>query len=361
MRSFLRPEASVRNPIDLAASVEPEEFRRCLQLLMRSDEVDSVIVIYVPRTSGSAPAILKAVRETAAAEAPKALVTVCMQCEGIAGGLEWPCVPNYLFPEAAAKALARATRYGQWRKMPEGQNRDFPDVRVDVARGIVERALTRLGEQGGWLAPAEAYGVLAAFGFPLPRWDIARTANDAIAAARRLDGPVALKAISPSTLHKSDRGGVALDLEGDAEVREAFDRVTSQFADAQGALVQEYVPGGHEGLVGVTRDAAFGPLIAFGVGGVRAELIGDAALGMHPLTDRDAAEMIGELRSAPALDGYRGAPAADKLAIKELLTRVSALVGALPQIAEMDLNPVKLLAPGRGARVVDCRIRVVQG
>jgi acyl-CoA synthetase (NDP forming) len=151
---------------------------------------------------------------------------------------------------------------------------------------------------------------------------------------------------------------VALDLEGDAAVRDAFERVIAPFADAQGAFVQEFIPGGHEAIVGVTRDPAFGPLIAFGVGGVHAELIGDAALGMHTLTDRDAAEMIGQLRSAAALDGYRGAPAADKLAIKELLLRVSALVGALPQIAELDLNPVKVLEPGRGARIVDCRIRV---
>jgi acyl-CoA synthetase (NDP forming) len=173
-------------------------------------------------------------------------------------------------------------------------------------------------------------------------------------------GPVALKAISPSILHKSDRGGVALNLAEDAAVSQAFDRVTAPFADAQGALVQQYVPGGHEALVGMTRDPAFGPLVAFGAGGVQAELIGDVTLRMHPLTDRDAGEMIREIRSARLLDGYRGAPAADKLALKDLLLQVSALVSALPEIAELDLNPVKLLAPGEGLRVVDCRIRVAR-
>ena len=147
---------------------------------------------------------------------------------------------------------------------------------------------------------------------------------------------------------------------GDEAVREAFARVTAPFADAQGALVQQYLPHGHEALVGVTRDPQFGPLIAFGLGGVQAELIGDVTLRMHPLTDRDAAEMICEIRSAKLLDGYRNAPPADKAALEELLLRVSTLAGALPEVVELDLNPVKLLAPGQGACVVDCRIRVAR-
>lgn len=359
LRSFLRPEASVRNPIDLIASVEPEEYRRSLQLLLHSDEIDAVIVIYVPRTSGSGPAILQAIRETAAAEPPKTLLTAFMETDeppGEDGGAQRS--PNYLFPEAAARALARAAHYGQWLETPPGKKRDFPDIRPDAARRIVDLAIARLGQRGGWLEPAEAYGLLAAFGLPVAGWRVVQTSTEAIAAARTLGGPVAIKVISPTALHKSERGGVELNLEGDAAVRDAFGRVMAPFADAQGALVQQYVPGGHEALVGVTRDLSFGPLIAFGLGGVGAELIGDVTLRMHPLTDRDAAEMIGEIRSARLLDGYRNAPAADKPALEELLLRVSTLLDAVPEIAELDLNPVKLLAPGRGVRVVDCRIRV---
>lgn len=360
MRRSLRPEATVRNPIDLVASVDPDEYRCCLQRLLRSDEIDAVIVIYVPRSSGCGPAILQAVRETAAAEPPKTLLTVFMQTDGLAGnsveGGRTP--PNYLFPEAAARALARAAHYGQWLQTPAGRKREFHDLRPDAARQTIERAFTRLGERGGWLDPAEAYGVLSAFGLPLAGWRIARTADEAIAAARALAGPVAVKVISPSAVHKSERGGVELNLEGDAAVRDAFQRVTAPFADAQGALVQQYVACGHEALVGVTRDPRFGPLIAFGLGGVQAELLGDLTLRMHPLTDRDAAEMIGQIRSARLLDGYRNARGADKAAIEESLLRVSALVGALPEVVELDLNPVKLLPPGQGARIVDCRIRI---
>lgn len=357
LRGFLRPEVGVRNPIDLIASVDPDEFHRSMQLLLRSEEIDAVIVIYVPRTSGSGPAVLRAVRDAAAAEPRKTLLTAFMETGQPAGEADAARdAPNFFFPEAAARALAHAVRYGEWLERPPGKHRDFFDVRLDVARRIVERAVTRLGPSGGWLEPAEAYELLAAFGVPLAGWRVVRTPTEAIAAARTLGGPVAVKVIAPSVLHKSEHGGVELNLAGDAAVRDAYVRVTAPFADAQGALIQQYAPDGREALVGVTRDPSFGPLIAFGLGGVEAELIGDVTLRMHPLTDRDAAEMIGEIRSARLLDGYRNAPAADKPAIEELLLRVSALVDAVPEIAELDLNPVKLLALGQGLRAVDCRV-----
>ncbi|HVX61163.1 MAG TPA: acetate--CoA ligase family protein [Pirellulales bacterium] len=362
LRGIAGPVASVRNPIDLIAAVDPHEYRRCLQHLLRSDEIDSVIVIYVPRTTGSGPAILQAVRETAAVEPTKTVLTVFMQTDGLEDrptkGHVAP--PNFLFPEAAARALSKAVHYGQWLQTPAGRAPAFDDVQVEAASQIIERAFARLGKHGGWLEPGEALGVLSAFGLPLAAWKVARTAEEAIAAARTLDGPVAVKVISPSALHKSDRGGVALNVAGDEAVRKAFARVTAPFTDVQGVLVQQYVPHGHEALVGVTRDPQFGPLIAFGLGGVQAELTGDVTLRMYPLTDRDAAEMIGEIRSARLLDGYRNAPPVDKAALEELLLRVSTLAGALPEVAELDLNPVKLLAPGQGACVVDCRIRIAR-
>jgi acyl-CoA synthetase (NDP forming) len=164
--------------------------------------------------------------------------------------------------------------------------------------------------------------------------------------------------IAPSALHKSDVGGIVLDVQGDAAVGEAFDRVTSVVDDAEGALVQEFVGSGHEVIVGMTEDPSFGPLIAFGLGGVFVELIGDVAFRIHPLTDVDVDEMIQEVKSARLLDGYRGGPAGDIPALKETLLRLSALVEAVPEIAEFDLNPVKVLEPGSGLRVVDLRMRV---
>jgi acyl-CoA synthetase (NDP forming) len=187
---------------------------------------------------------------------------------------------------------------------------------------------------------------------------IAATREEAVEAAREIGGRVVLKVIAPSALHKSDVGGIVLGVEGDDEVGDAFDRVVSVVDDAEGALVQEFVVGGHEVIVGMTEDPSFGPLIAFGLGGVFVELIGDVSFRIHPLTDLDADEMLSEVKSARLLQGYRGGPAGDVEALKETLLRLSALVEAVPEIAEFDLNPVKVLEPGSGLRVVDLRMRV---
>ena len=182
--------------------------------------------------------------------------------------------------------------------------------------------------------------------------------DEAIAAAAGLGGPVVLKVISDSALHKSDVGGVVLNVEGDDEVREAYSAVTAAVDDADGVLIQQYVEGGHEVLIGMTEDPNFGPLLVFGLGGVFVELIGDVAFRIHPLTDLDAAEMIDEVKSAQLLAGYRGGPAGDVPAVREALLRVSALVADLPEIVEMDMNPVKVAEPGSGLSVVDARIKV---
>jgi acyl-CoA synthetase (NDP forming) len=180
----------------------------------------------------------------------------------------------------------------------------------------------------------------------------------ALEAAKQLAGPVVLKVISDSALHKSDVGGVVLNIEGAEAVRDAYEAVTSAVDDVEGVLVQQYVEGGHEVLIGMTEDPNFGPLIVFGLGGVFVELIGDVAFRIHPLTDLDAAEMIGEVKSAQLLDGYRGGAAGDVPAVREALLRVSALVADLPEIMEMDMNPVKVAEPGKGLSVVDARIKV---
>ncbi len=166
-----------------------------------------------------------------------------------------------------------------------------------------------------------------------------------------------LKVLAPTALHKTDVGGIALDVQlGD--VARTFDHVFNVVDDATGVLVQEFVTGGHEVIIGMTEDPSFGPLIAFGLGGVFVELIGDVSFRIHPLTDVDAAEMIAEVKSARLLEGYRGGEKGDVAALRDTLLRISAMVDDLPEIVEMDLNPVKVLAPGQGLSVVDLRVRV---
>jgi acetyl coenzyme A synthetase (ADP forming)-like protein len=361
LRKHVMAEASVRNPVDMIASAGPDHFRVCLRSMLDSDEIDSVIVIYIPTSPGALSGIQDAVLDVVAADAGgKTVLAVYMEADVETRppvGDGEARLPTYPFPEPAARALARAVRYSEWRHRPEGEVVDFPDVDAGAARSVVETALDRLGE-GGWLEPTDAEAVLAAYGIRTARSRSVATRDQAVAAAKEIGGPVVVKVIAPSVLHKSDVGGIALGVQGAAAVREAFDQVTSVAADATGALIQEFVPGGHEVIIGMTEDDSFGPLIAFGLGGVFVELIGDVAFRIQPLTDVDAAEMITDVKSARLLEGYRGSDPGDVESLRETLLRVSALIDDLPEIAEMDLNPVKVLPPGMGVRVVDLRIRV---
>jgi len=362
LRSHLSLEAAVRNPVDMIASAGPDQYLACLNTLLASDEVDAVIVIFIPTSPGVLEPIHRAVHAAVAeGTGDKTVLTVFMEADSDAIPAAVPGVPrlpSYTFPEPAARALARAARYWEWRERPEGEIVDFDDIDVEAAQDVIWEALPRLGADGGWLEPAEAEAVLRAFGIAQAASRVATTRQEAIEAAREIGTSVVLKVIAASALHKSDVGGIVLDVDGDDEVGAAFDTVTSVVDDAEGALVQEFVGEGHEVIVGMTEDPSFGPLIAFGLGGVFVELIGDVAFRIHPITDLDATEMISEVKSARLLDGYRGGPAGDIDALEETLLRVSALVEALPEVAEFDLNPVKVLEPGSGLRVVDLRMRV---
>ncbi len=357
----LAAEASTRNPVDMIASAGPAAYRACLDVLLQSDEVDAVIVIYIPTAPEGSDDIAAAIAGVAAEHAgKKTLLSVYMSSAGAPEvfGAGEARVPTYPFPEPAAYALGAAADYGEWRRMPEGDLVTFDDLRVDEAKAAVASALAEMDGDGGWLEPEEADAVLRAYGLPVVESGVATDEDGAAALAAKIGGPVVVKVIAPSAVHKSDVGGVVLDVRGDDAVRAAYNQVMAAVPDGEGALIQEFVPGGHEVLVGMTEDPNFGPLVVFGLGGIFVELIGDVAFRINPLTDLDAARMIDEVKSAKLLRGYRGEPSGDVEALQEVILRVSAMVEALPQIAEMDLNPVKVLPPGEGVRVVDARIKV---
>jgi acyl-CoA synthetase (NDP forming) len=362
LRAALPPEAEVRNPIDLIGTIDPELYRGSLGLVLSSDEVDAVITIFVPRESHRMSGVVTAIREVAdAAGAAKPVLGVFMQTAPVLEAIAKPGVPipTYLFPESAARALARAVWYGDWLRTPPGKCPHFPGVDTQAARRLVTSTLERTMADGGWLDPATVQHLLISFGLSVPRWAVAHSADEAVADAASWETPVVVKVIAPSALHKSEVGGVRVDLRGEEKIREAYLGVVQAVADARGVLVQEYVPGGHEVFVGVNRDPAFGPLIGCGLGGTLVELGDDVAFRLYPLTDRDAAELIGSGRLARVLRGYRGGPPADRVALTDILLRVSALVEALPEVAELELNPVLVLPSSRGALVVDARVRIM--
>jgi acetyl coenzyme A synthetase (ADP forming)-like protein len=356
----LPAEAAVANPVDMLASAPPEHYRRTVELVAASGEVDAVIVIFIPPLLADPAAVAQAVRDAAAAAGSVPVLNVVMSSADppLEDG-DGPRLPRYRFPEDAAHALVRAVEYGTWRQRPEGQVPELPDVRHDEAAALLAAALAD-GPGPRWLAPEEVARLLACYGVPIAEWRLAGSPEEAGAAANELGGPVALKAVAPRLVHKTEAGAVRLGLAGAEAVQAAATEVAAAVAaegyTVDGFLVQRMVGEGVELLVGVVHDASFGPVIACGAGGTAVELLKDVAVRITPLTNLDAAEMVRSLATYPLLEGYRGAPRADVAALEDLLLRVSALVEAHPTIAELDCNPVKVLPDG--VVVVDARVRV---
>lgn len=355
-------EASTGNPVDLIASGGPAEFDHATSLMLESGEVDSVMVIYVPTSPQGADAVAAALRGCQSRyDGPVTLLSVFMK-EGagreLAGDGSRRSIPTYPFPEGASLALARAVRYGRWRHRDHGTEMRLDEASRSEVREVIDTALGRLGEEGGWLDPDEVDALLGLAGLRTPATRLTSSPSEAQAVAAEVEAPVVLKVISDTALHKSDVGGVVLDVSGDDEVAAAYEQVTGAVDDATGVLVQEYVPGGHEVLIGMAEDPNFGPMVVFGLGGVYVELLKDVAFRLHPITDADAAEMVRETKGFRLLEGYRGQPEGDVVALEESLQRLSALIEAMPELVEMDLNPVKVLPPGEGVYVVDARMRI---
>lgn len=361
--SGLAAEASARNPVDLIASGGSEQFAHATTLMLASGEVDSLMAIYVPTSPEGAGEVAAALRGCQAAyDGPVTLLSVFMQAEGagrsLAGEGGARSIPSYMFPEDGAVALARAVRHGRWRQRDPGVELELGDEAVADIRNVADSALSRLGEGGGWLDPEEVDRCLRAAGLRTPFTRVAKDVDEARAAATEAGGPVVVKVISEEALHKSDVGGVVLGVTGDEEVERAFRQVTGVVEEFDGVLVQEFIEGGHEVLVGMALDPNFGPLVAFGLGGIYVELLKDVAFRIYPITDVDAAEMVRETKGYKLLEGYRNNPLGDVAALEDALRRVSALITEMPELIEMDLNPVKVLPPGQGVVVVDARMQV---
>jgi acetyl coenzyme A synthetase (ADP forming)-like protein len=356
----LPAEAAVANPIDMLASAPPEHYRRTVELVAASGEVDAVIVIFIPPLPADSEVVVQAVRDaTSTAGSVPVLNVVMSSADPPREDGDGPRLPRYRFPEDAARALVRAVEYATWRQRPEGQMPELPDVRHDEAAALLAAALAD-GPGPRWLAPEEVARLLGCYGVPTAEWRLAGSPEGAGAAAAELGGPVALKAVAPRLVHKTEAGAVRLGLAGAEAVQAAAAEMATAVAaegyTVDGFLVQRMVGEGVELLVGVVHDASFGPVIACGAGGTAVELLKDVAVRITPLTDLDAAEMVRSLATYPLLDGYRGAPRADVAALEDLLLRISALVEAHPTIAELDCNPIKVLPDG--VVVVDARVRI---
>jgi acyl-CoA synthetase (NDP forming)/GNAT superfamily N-acetyltransferase len=353
LRQLLPPGAALANPVDTTAAVPPEVFRRCLELVAADDGVDAVLALTVPTALADlAPA-------ACSARVAKPLVLCVLdQAEAIrllpgASGT----IPAYVSPRSAARALAHAAGYGAWRARPPGHTPEFDDLRPDDARALIRDFLIR-APAGGWLSPALTGDLLACYGITSAASHPAASEQAAVDAAAELGGSVVLKADVPGLVHKSDAGAVQLDLHGSEEVRAAYRALADRFgATMSSAIVQPMITGGTEVIIGVVQEPVFGPLVVFGLGGVATDILGDRSARLTPLTDTDAAALIRSIRAAPLLLGHRGGAPADLPALQDILLRISRLADDLPQVAELDLNPV--IARPDGAHVVDMRVRIL--
>jgi len=359
LRRFLPPEATVDDPVDMVATATADDYRRVIETVAHPDIADAIIAIFIPPLVTEATDVALAISQ-AAEKMPEELtiLTVFMTEDNKTLELHRAgrAIPSYTFPEDAARALGHAARYGAWRGGAAGSIPVFEDCRSDEAAAVIAHAL---GVGGEWLEPADVAQLLDCYGVRMPASREVADVAGARDAAVEIGGLLALKAIAPGLLHKSDAGGVAVGLAPD-QVEQAARKMVGAVKRAgfatDGFLVQAMAPVGVELLVGVVQDRAFGPLLACGAGGTGVELLGDVQVRLTPLSDLDAGEMLRSLKLFPLLDGYRGATPCDVPAIEELLLRVSVLVEAHPEIAEMDLNPVIALADG--PIVVDARIRL---
>ncbi len=359
LREFLLPTASVTNPVDLVAASTPEHYEQTLRIVLADPEVDSVIVGFTPplvtRTDDVAEAIARAVTDS-----PRKPVLANFLEAGRTTSLvptEAGAIPTFLFPEPAAQALAHVTRYARWRDTPLGTEPEFDDVDLAAARDVVHGTLAASPGEA-WLPPADGVSLLQHFGIAVAPTRTVTSAEEALDVAKQLHGPYALKAASPELVHKTDAGAVRLDLPNAEAVAGAYVEMHERLGDEMGGgLIQSMAEQGVETIVGVVHDPSFGPLVMFGMGGTTAELLADRSFRILPLTDRDAHELVSSVRGAPLLHGYRGSTPVDVAGLEELLLRVGALADAIPEVREMDLNPV--IVGVNAAVAVDVKIRLV--
>ncbi|MCX7174677.1 MAG: acetate--CoA ligase family protein [Proteobacteria bacterium] len=360
LRASLLPQAAVENPIDVVATAGPAHFRAALDILNEDDGIDSIFMNFVTPSFSDTQAIAREIVEVSQS-GKKPIVCNFMtdivqerfqttQRILLDGG-----VPCYAYPSDAARALAALARYGRIQQRPGDAATIFADVDAAKAKAIIAAA-----QQAGRsiLSAREVYGVFAAYGIAVAPWQVADDINQAVAAAEQLGYPLVVKVDSEAIDHKSDRGGVAVNLKDAASVR-------SMVADMQARLghygklrfvLQKYLPGGQELIIGASVSPDLGHLMMFGLGGIYVEVLKDVTFKLAPVTHSEAEAMLASIKSAAILDGLRGKPAVDKQALINTIQRLSMLLGDLPMIQELDLNPI--MAFDQGAVVVDGRIRI---
>lgn len=363
LSAFLPKEAAVANPVDMIASAPGEHFEKALNVLLDAQEIDSIIVINIPlRAPEEVAAGIRRALEDYRGDKPVLACFMMSETSAVRLTLDdGRIIPLYVFPEDAVKALSRAWPHAQYRKLDMGKSVVFADISEERARRYLISRNADM-KNGGWLPQEVVAGLLKEYGIPVVDIRHADSASEAAEAAGAIGFPVVMKLRSSTIIHKTDVGGIVLNIENKAEAEEAFAAIRTRLEEAgrsaafEGVVVQPMLTGGQEAIVGMSHDPVFGPLVMVGMGGVYVELNKDVAFALHPLTDKDPDVMLAQLKSLPLLTGWRGSAPKDLDALREILLRFSAMIEDFPEISEMEINPLMVFDKGNGCAVVDARI-----
>ena len=355
LKEKLLKEVTVRNPVDVLATANADHFRATLDVLMDDDGIDSVYISMVTPFFVDNNSIARQIVEVSKQKRKPIVCTLMTDKIGCAetvkimkdGG-----VPCYDFPSTAARVLVSLTQYGEIRRRKTGEVKHFHDTDRGRAQRIIEKAKTA-GRR--MLSSDDVNRILTAYGIPVVEWKIAKDADEAEKAAQEIGFPVVVKADAETIVHKSEMGGVAINLMDANAVRQAVEKMNKAHKEpGLKFLVQKYLPGGKEVIVGAKADDEVGHLIMCGLGGIYVEVFKDVAFKLSPVTDVEAEEMLSSLKAAPLLKGVRGEKGVDRKRLVEVIQRVSQLVTDIPDIREMDLNPI--IAYEDSIFVVDARM-----
>jgi acetyl coenzyme A synthetase (ADP forming)-like protein len=351
LAEILPREASLANPVDMLGSAVGSTYEAVLPHVLADPGIDAVIVLFVPPVVAGAEEVAEAVVRGVerGGQPDKPVLAAFISDEGIPASLlrRGSGVAGFEYPESAARALAHAADRAEWLRLPVGEAPALDGIDRPAAEAVVASALA--GASDGWLEAAAARELLGAYGIPLVAERAAATPEEAVEVAIELGLPVVVKSDDPGA-HKTETGGVVLDLASEQDVRAAAERIGPP------VLVQPMVAGGAELLAGVVQDPTFGPLVAFGPGGIFAELIGEAQFRIAPLSIADAEDLVSTGKAGTLVAGFRGKPPADAAALVDLVLRLARLAEDVPEVVELDLNPV--LGLPDGCVVVDARVRV---
>jgi len=355
LREKLLPEASFNNPVDVLATAGPEHFAAALQALLNDDSIDAIFLNFVTPFFVDTLGVAREIAAASRRASKPILATVMTEKAGWAETLKVireAGVPTFDLPETGAHVLAAMGHYAALRKRPVEPPKIFSDVDARRAGAILQ---TARDHKRACLSAAEGFELLTCYRIPVAPYRSARTVAEALAAADEIGFPVALKVDAATVVHKTEAGGVVLNLHDRSELRQHAERLSTQFAvAAPRLLVQQQLTGGHEVIVGAKVAPGLGHVVMFGLGGIYVEVLKDVAFELTPVTGREAREMIASVRAFPVLTGLRGQPGVKLAALQEIIQRVSQMLIEQPEIAELDLNPV--FAFPDGALVADVRV-----